>query len=99
MIKLITFKSGQTILGDVTEFTGYVEIKEPVQVINQQSQNGPMLGFIPFLDYSIEFSKGIPFMLEDILVTTSPIRELVNQYNKIFGSGIEVVSSFAPLKK
>ncbi|MCK9369319.1 hypothetical protein M0R04_05220 [Candidatus Dojkabacteria bacterium] len=97
-VKLITFKSGMTILGDVTVNDLYVEVKQPVQVVSQQSQSGPMLGFVPFLDYTVEFAIGIPFMTEDILTTTSPVRELLNQYNKIFGSGIEIVSSLKGIK-
>jgi hypothetical protein len=50
-IKLITFKTAHTILGDVTEFPGGYTVKEPVQVIMQPSKEGPMMAFAPFLEF------------------------------------------------
>ena len=92
-IKLITFKTAHTVLGDVTETTDGFTIKEPVQVIMQPSKEGPMMAFAPFLDYAEEFRTGIPINREDVLCVTSPMRELENQYNQVFGSGIQIASA------
>ena len=55
-VKLITLKTGQTLVAQL-DCTGEKEIslKEPVQVILQNTQQGPMMGFAPFLDYAEEF--------------------------------------------
>jgi hypothetical protein len=92
-IKLITFKTAHTILGDVTEFPGGFTVKEPVQVIMQPSKEGPMMAFAPFLDYAEEFKTGISIGEEDVLCVTTPMRELENQYNQVFGSGIQIASA------
>ena len=95
--KLITFKTSQTILANVTDDktgTAYM-LEKPVQVILQQTKDGPMMGFAPFLDYAEEFSTGIEISKTDVLCVTTPSRELENQYNKIFGSNIEI-ASFIP---
>lgn len=92
-LKLITFKTNQTILGEV-EYSGEVyTVKKPVQVIVQPTKDGPMMGFSPFLDYCLEFSTGIEFVSSDILTVTTPAIELSNQYNQVFGSGIQIASS------
>jgi hypothetical protein len=92
-VKLITFKTTQTILGKVEEtVTGYL-IKEPVQVIVQPTKEGPMMGFAPFLEYAQEFKNGIEITKADVLCITTPIVELENQYNQVFGSGIQIASS------
>ena len=93
-IKLITFKTNHTIMGEV-DCTGEKEltVKEPVQVIVQPTKDGPMMGFAPFLEYAIEFNTGIKFSMNDVLCLTTPSRELENQYNKVFGSGIQIASS------
>ena len=93
-IKLITFKTNQTIIGhtDCTN-NNEVVVKEPVQVILQPTKEGPMMGFAPFLDYTEEFKTGIKFSISDILTINTPVRELENQYNKVFGSGIEIASA------
>jgi hypothetical protein len=94
MIKCITLKTAQTIMGDIGEHGSLVKIKKPVQVIVQPGQDGqPMMGFAPFLQFTDEFESGITINFSDILCTTTPVRELENQYNKMFGVGIEIVSS------
>ena len=93
-IKLVTLKTNQTILAEI-DCTGEKEIsmKEPVQVVLQNTKDGPMMGFAPFLDYAEEFNIGIKISMDDVLCLTTPSRELQNQYNKMFGSGITIAST------
>lgn len=98
MKKLITLKTNHTLLGEVTDDIEYdfVTIKEPVQVVqiparSQTDQGG--LAFAPFLEYSNEVRTGIKINRSDILVITTPVLELENQYNTIFGSGITIAKS------
>lgn len=94
MIKCITLKTAQTLMGDIDESNSTLKIKKPVQVIVQPGQNGqPMMGFAPFLEFTTEFDSGILIGKDDILAITTPVVELENQYNKMFGSGIEIVSA------
>ena len=93
-LKLVTFKTTQTILGNYSVDGNEVTIKEPVQVIVQPGKDGPMLGFAPFLQFAKEFEDGIKFNLSDILCVTTPVVELENQYNTVFGSGIQIASAF-----
>jgi len=92
-LKLVTLKTSHTLLGEITKEKNHLTIKHPVQVVMQPTKDGPMIGFVPFLDYSEEFKKGIILHYEDILCTTTPITELTNQYNNIFGSGIQIAST------
>lgn len=93
-IKLITFKTNQTILADVFAEEGdTVKAKQTVQVVVQPQNGQPMMGFVPFLEYCEEFKTGIEFKKEDILTITSPVVELQNEYNRLFGSGITIASS------
>ena len=93
-VKLITFKTNQTIIASVVyENDERITVKETVQVLVQPSKDGPMMGFSPFLEYAQEFKTGISFDISDILCITSPMVELENEYNKLFGSGIQIASS------
>ena len=61
-VKLITFKTNQTIIASVVyENDERITVKETVQVIVQPSKDGPMMGFSPFLEYAQEFKTGISF--------------------------------------
>ena len=93
-VKLITFKTNQTIIATVTsESDERITVMETVQVIVQPSKDGPMMGFSPFLEYAQEFKTGITFDTSDILCITTPMVELQNEYSKLFGSGIQIASS------
>lgn len=93
MIKLITFKTNQTIMGEIEEvMEGVYSVKQPVQVVMQPTKEGPAIAFLPFLEFAQEFKTGIKIPKSEVLVVTSPITELENQYNQIFGSGIQIAN-------
>jgi len=97
-VKLITLKTNHTLIGEIVdEGNVAVIIKQPVQVVVQPTKDGPMMGFVPFVDFSEDFKTGFTISNSDILFTSLPVRELENQYNKMFGSGIEIASSIPKL--
>ena len=98
--KLITFKTNHTILGDVVEGVSYSIIKYPVQVVSvpPQGPNEPSsIAFSPFVEYAEEFRTGFQIKNDDILIVSTPVKELMNQYSKIFGSGIQIATSIPKL--
>ena len=93
-LKLITFKTNQTLIGEiVNESSTSITIKQPVQVVVQPTKEGPMMGFSPFLEFAEEFKTGIPLPKDNVQCITTPMTELANQYNQVFGSGIQIASS------
>ena len=97
-IKLVTFKTNHTIMGDVTESTkdSFITVKQPVQVVSvpPRSANDPgSVAFSPFLEYADEFKTGFKINSSDVLIISTPVRELENQYNQVFGSGIQIASA------
>lgn len=96
-IKLITLKTNHTLIAELVEAGNVYKLKQPIQLIVQPTKEGPMMGFNPFLDYAEEFLTGIPIRHEDVLCITTPSVELRNQYNKVFGSGIQIASSIPPM--
>jgi hypothetical protein len=85
-------------MGEVTESPAdsNIIIKQPVQVVSvpPRSANDPgSVAFSPFLEYADEFKTGFKINGSDVLITSTPVRELENQYNQIFGSGIQIASA------
>lgn len=94
-IKLLTFKTNHTLLCDLDETDdSFVSAKEPVQVVIQPTQQGPMMQFVPFLDFAEEFNTGIRISRADVLSINTPSTELRNKYVEAF-SGIQIVSAGA----
>ena len=93
-IKLVTFKTNQTVIADIDCIDDKtIVLKKPTQVNVQPSKEGPLMGFAPFLEYATEFTEGIKVPADSVLCITTPVIELENQYNQIFGSGIQIASS------
>ena len=84
----ITFKTHQTIIGEVTQQDGDgLIVKNPVQVISvpPRSANDPGgVGFAPYLAFVEEFDKGITIKNEDILTINTPVADLLENYRKMF---------------
>jgi len=93
-IKLVTFKTQQTIICNLEYTDDYnLKVKNPIQVISvppRTANDSGGVGFAPYLSYSEEFDTGIILKQEDIFCVTTPVLDLINQYNKMFGSGIEI---------
>lgn len=89
-LKLIT---GEEIIGDVTKLTdGSIKVKDAAAIVMMPgSSNKVNLGLVPFLPYSEDDT----FMLamEHVIVVHKPSTELINNYNRIFGSGIQIASA------
>lgn len=91
-VMLITTKMNVTYLANAEVFADKVKMKEPVQVIIQATKEGPMMAFLPYLEYCEQFKIGIEIPYESILTINTPVKELENQYNQMFGSGIQIAS-------
>lgn len=95
-IKLITFTTQQTIIAEVIDEGEIgIKVKNPVQVIAvpPRSASDPGgVGFAPYLAYSEEFDTGIVIQRSQVFCVTTPVLDLINQYNKMFGAGIEIAS-------
>ena len=96
-VKLVMFNSGLQILGNF-ENKGddgkSVTISKPVQLVMMPSQDPAAkqwqvnMAFAPFLQYTEEWEKGVTFMVADMLTVVTPARELENNYNTTFGTGL-----------
>ena len=92
-VKLLRLKSGEDIIADVTlvdtEDTIKIENPAVLMPMGQQQQGGQMsMGFGPWAPFADQKEFEIP---RDWLVfIPTPCKDLLNQYNQKFGSGIVV---------
>ena len=93
MIKLIRMKSGEDVIGDVTEIdTGYIVEKPAVLMPMPASPGREMsMGMVPWQPFSKSTKFSIP---GDWVVTTSePADDITNGYRTNYGSGIQVATN------
>lgn len=92
MIQVIKLLSGEELVGDVSKQGNEVTIKQPcyLQMVPSRSDpSNPMMALIPYAMYLEDHS----ITVEDtnVLWSGKPVSELYNQYNNVFGSGIQIV--------
>lgn len=99
-VKCLTLRANMmTVMGQVSnsvenDFGVILKHGVVVLLVPPQSESDRMtVTFSPFLNYTKEFKTGIEIRKSDILATTTPMPDLLNRYNEIFGSGIVLASS------
>ena len=107
-VKMLMLKIDKIIIGELFEdekLPGAVLIKQPVQVLMMppsRAGDSGTIAFLPFLEFSEEFKTGIVFSPNDIVTVVTPVIDLYNKYNEIFGSGIQIAdasSNIVPIRK
>jgi len=90
-IKLVT---GEELIGAEVGENTYEDIANVIMVPSQGKQVG--LGLAPFLPY-IEETK-LTIDSRHVIVKGTPTKEMINNYSRIFGSGIQIASSIPGLQ-
>lgn len=86
-IKLIKFTSGEEIIAElISAGEGAKVIKNGVTLVYHQTEKGTVsVGFSPFMPYS----DGTIALYDNSIAGVSDVKkELLSEYNRIYGSGI-----------
>jgi hypothetical protein len=93
-VKVFKLINGEELISEV--FNAYgdkYELKNPATIMLQQTANGQMgVGIAPYMPYA---SGNVNLYKNGITAEAEPDQGMINEYNRIFGSGIEVVSASA----
>lgn len=92
---VVVFKlvSGEEVIGEVfNTFDAVEEIKNPAVVMMQRTEQGMGVALMPYLPYC---DGNISFHKNGIIAEGEPSQNMRNEYNRIFGSGIEIVPASA----
>lgn len=87
-IKALKLVSGEELVVEITlEAETFITFKNPVACVMQRRQDGPALGFMPWM----QAADG-PFTIarDKIICEAEVADEVKNGYNQIFGAGIVV---------
>ena len=96
-IQLVTLKTNHTLIGDTDYDGNTVTIKEPLQVVIQPGKDGTSgVMFVPFVEYAQEFKTGFEISMDDVLMVSTPVKELEDNYRQLF-SRIQIASTLPKL--
>ena len=89
MIKVYKLISGEELIGEVFNvLADSVELKNPATIVLQQTQKGMGVGLAPYMPYAEE--EKIFLRNAAIASEATPAVNMVNEYSRIFGSGIQI---------
>ena len=90
MIKVFKLLNGEELIAS-TSITGlgYI-LKDPAAIVIQQTAKGVGVALAPYMPYA---NSEITLYASAIVSESTPNLDMENEYSRIFGSGIQVVSS------
>lgn len=90
--KVYRLISGEELIGDLLNGTGEsLVLKNVAVIIMQQTKDGQVgMGMMPFMPYAE--SEKVTIHKSAIAAECEPALQLVNEYNRIFGSGIQIAN-------
>jgi hypothetical protein len=90
MIKVFKLLNGEELIANV-EVTGLgYTLKDPAAIVIQQTAKGVGVALAPYMPYA---NSEITLYASAIVSESTPNLDMENEYSRIFGSGIQVVSS------
>ncbi len=93
-VKIIVLLNGQHMIGKVIkEDEKELTIEAPAVILTGEDgkeQKRMSLAFAPFLPFSSD--KVFTFRSDMILTTSIPAEALTNEYNRMFGSGLDIIT-------
>ena len=94
MIRLLKLITGEEVIGKVTYNDDFVIVDKPCAIMLLGSRSTPeqqSLGLVPYAGYTKEHT--IKVKNTSVVWEAELADEVFNQYNSIFGSGIQIVSN------
>lgn len=96
MDKIICLKlaSGEEVIGKLVEQSdNSIKLKDIASIVMMPGGGGGQvgLGLMPFLPYADD--KAIDFNKKFVMVEFDPGVDMLNNYNRMFGSGIQIASA------
>lgn len=92
MIKIYKLVTGEEVVGEVTQENDALVVKNPCAIMLIASRSSPdshSMALVPYAGYTMGHT--IKIKMDKLVWDADPAEELYNQYNMIFGSGIQIV--------
>ena len=97
-VKVFKLINGEELISEIFNyFDQTVELKKPAQIMVQQTERGMGVGLAPYMPY---VEGNVHLYRNAIASEGEPVEQMQNEYNRLFGSGIQIApaSALAGLK-
>jgi hypothetical protein len=91
-IKVFKLISGEELIGKA-EVTGLgYTLESPATILMQQTKEGVGLALMPYMPYA---EGKVKLFSQSIATEATPSDKMINEYSRLFGSGIEIAPASA----
>ena len=91
-IKVFKLISGEELIGKV-EVTGLgYTVEAPATILMQQTKDGVGLALMPYMPYT---EGKVKLFSQCVATEGEPSKKMINEYSRLFGSGIEIAPASA----
>lgn len=89
-VKVFKLINGEELISEIhNHYDKHFELKNPATIMLQPTASGQMgVGIAPYMPYA---SGNINLYKNAIAAEADPDQSMVNEYNRIFGAGIQIV--------
>jgi hypothetical protein len=92
-IKVFKLINGEELIAEVfNHYDRHIELKAPAQIVMQQTKEGVGVAMAPYMPY---VNGNIELHRHAIASSGVPDVKMENEYNRLFGSGIEIAPASA----
>ena len=92
-IKVFKMINGEELIAEVfNNYDRHIELKSPAQIVMQQTKDGVGVALAPYMPYA---TGNIELHRHAIASSGTPDVKMENEYNRLFGSGIEIAPASA----
>jgi hypothetical protein len=85
--------SGEEIIGEIfNTYDTHYDIKNPAVVMLQRTEQGVGVALMPYMPYC---EGKVSFYKNSIVAVGEPSQNMMNEYNRLYGSGIQVAPASA----
>lgn len=92
MIKVFKMINGEELISECEPLGGNYKLENPASIVMQQTQSGVGVAIAPYMPYA---QGDVVLYATAIAAEATPDSKMENEYNRIFGSGIQVVPASA----
>ena len=96
-VKILKFMSGEEVVGEVTKKGSRVYMKKPCAIMLINSRSTPdqhSMALVPYAAYTKDHE--IEIESRHVMWEAELVTDVLNQYNMLYGSGIQVVTGSVP---
>lgn len=89
-VKVFKLINGEDLIAEVQENADSFTAKNPASIVMQQTERGVSVALAPYMPYS---TGDLILYKTGLTACGNPELQMTNEYNRIFGSGIQIAAA------